>query len=221
MQVHHPAAPPQWVPHPDEEWVGLPPKFAEQPAQPAISTERESKRPSKLRGIVPVIRPPLTNCRCASRVHQKFPLSKSGHRPPKRGLCVVAIRRANCLHKTHQAVTGKEYGVRYANKATVLGMLDRESRQVRARAVRDTKRETLQKEIMKNVKFGSRVYTDMAVADDHLEWKYLHDAVNHGDTYVKGQVPHEWPRELLVANEAQPERHLRFSRAAPSGSLLG
>jgi hypothetical protein len=57
---------------------------------------------------------------------------------------VVAIRRANCLHKTHQAVTGKEYGVRYANKATVLRMLDRESRQVRAKVVRDTKRETLQ-----------------------------------------------------------------------------
>jgi hypothetical protein len=97
-------------------------------------------------------------------VHPKFPLSKTGHRPPKRGLRVVAIRRANCLQRTHQAVTGKQYGAKYANKAAVLGMLDRESRQVRAKVVRDTKRETRQKEIMKNVKFGSRVYTDMAVA---------------------------------------------------------
>jgi transposase-like protein len=97
-------------------------------------------------------------------------------------------RRANSLHKTHAAVTGRGYGARYANKAAVLGMLDRETRQVRAKVVRDTKRETLQKEIFKNVKFGSRVYTDMAVTYDHLEWKYQHEAVNHADTYVKGQV---------------------------------
>lgn len=97
-------------------------------------------------------------------------------------------RRANNLHKTHQAVTGKEYGVKFANKATVVGMLDRETRQVRAQVIPDTKRETLQKEIFKNVKFGSRVYTDSAVAYDHLEWKYIHEAVNHAETYVKGQV---------------------------------
>jgi transposase-like protein len=96
--------------------------------------------------------------------------------------------RANSLHKTHQAVTGKEYGVKFANKATVLGILDRESRQVRAKVVPNTKRETLQKEILKNVKFGSRVYTDMAVTYDHLEWKYVHETVNHAETYVKGRV---------------------------------
>jgi transposase-like protein len=79
-------------------------------------------------------------------------------------------------------------GVHHENKTAVIGILDRESRQVRAKVVPNVKRETLQKEILKNVKFGSRVYTDQAVAYDHLQWKYLHDTVNHADTYVKGQV---------------------------------
>ncbi len=33
--------------------------------------------------------------------------------------------RARDLQKTHQQVTGREYGAHYANKTAVLGMLDR------------------------------------------------------------------------------------------------
>ena len=50
------------------------------------------------------------------------------------------------------------------------------------------KRETLQKEILKNVKFGSNIHTDNAVAYDALRRRYIHDVVNHAETYVKGQV---------------------------------
>jgi hypothetical protein len=32
------------------------------------------------------------------------------------------------------------------------------------------------------------VYTDQAVAYDTLHRRYIHDTVNHADTYVKGQV---------------------------------
>lgn len=79
-------------------------------------------------------------------------------------------------------------GVHHENKTAVLGILDRESRQVRAKVVADVKRETLQKEILKNVKYGSRVYTDQAVAYDTLHRRYIHDTVNHAETYVKGRV---------------------------------
>lgn len=77
---------------------------------------------------------------------------------------------------------------RYDNKAIVVGMYDRESRQVRAKVIPNTKRETLQKEILSNVKYGSKVYTDEAVGYDLLRRRYVHDTVNHAETYVNGQV---------------------------------
>ena len=76
---------------------------------------------------------------------------------------------------------------RYDNKAIVVGMFDRESRQVRAKVIPNTKRETLQREILR-VKHGSKVYTDEAVGYDLLRRRYVHDTVNHAETYVNGQV---------------------------------
>lgn len=80
------------------------------------------------------------------------------------------------------------YETRKDNKAAVLGMYDRESRTVRAKVVPNVKRETLQKEILKNVKYGSSVFTDEAVAYDKLGLRYVHETVNHAETYVNGQV---------------------------------
>lgn len=77
---------------------------------------------------------------------------------------------------------------RYDNKTIVLGMYDRETRQVRAKVVPNTRRDTLQAEILNNVKYGSKVYTDEAVGYDLLRRRYVHDTVNHAETYVKGQV---------------------------------
>jgi transposase-like protein len=88
----------------------------------------------------------------------------------------------------------KEQKVRYIKrggahgKAVIMGMLDRESRQVRAKVVPNVKRETLQKEILQNVKYGSAVYTDQAVGYDTLHRCYIHETVNHAETYVKGRV---------------------------------
>jgi transposase-like protein len=95
--------------------------------------------------------------------------------------------RANKLNEVKQG-TGAETRVKHENKAAVLGILDRESRQVRAKVVPNVKRETLQQEILKNVKYGSRVYTDQAVAYDTLRRRYIHETVNHAETYVQGQI---------------------------------
>jgi transposase-like protein len=73
-------------------------------------------------------------------------------------------------------------------KAIVVGMLDRDERKIRAQVVPDVKRETLQTAILKNVKYGSTVYTDNAVPYDNLNWKYIHEVVNHAEEYVRGQV---------------------------------
>ena len=73
-------------------------------------------------------------------------------------------------------------------KTVVQGILDRDARQVRAKVVPDIKRETLQTEVLNNVKYGSRVYTDDLVAYDKLHSRYIHDVVKHVETYVNGRV---------------------------------
>ena len=73
-------------------------------------------------------------------------------------------------------------------KTIVLGMLDREARQIRAKVVPNVKRETLQNEVLDNVKYGTKVYTDDAVPYDKLQWRYVHEVVNHAEEYVRGQV---------------------------------
>jgi transposase-like protein len=77
----------------------------------------------------------------------------------------------------------------YAEKTAVFGMLDRETRQVRAQVIPNVKRTTLQAAILSNVGFGSTVYTDNWPGYDGLkDAGYVHDTVNHMTEYVKGQV---------------------------------
>src|SRR5579871_2138876 len=74
-------------------------------------------------------------------------------------------------------------------KAIVMGMLDRELRQVRATVVPNVKRETLQAEILNEVHHGSTVYTDEYVGYDNLSAnQFVHDVVNKVEGYVRGQV---------------------------------
>jgi len=89
----------------------------------------------------------------------------------------------------------KDKKVRYeakggaSGKAVVQGILDRTVRQVRAKVMPDVKRETLQAEILKQVKYGTKVYTDDAVAyEQGMQWRFVHDFVNKTETYVKGRV---------------------------------
>ncbi len=71
----------------------------------------------------------------------------------------------------------------------VMGMLDRESRQVRAQVVPNVKRETLQNAILEQIEKGSSVYTDRGVGYDNLATReYIHETVNHLDEYVRGEV---------------------------------
>jgi transposase-like protein len=73
-------------------------------------------------------------------------------------------------------------------KAVVMGLLDRELRQVRAKVVPNVKRDTLQNEILREVEHGSSVYTDEATAYDNMHSAFVHDVVNKVEGYVRGQV---------------------------------
>ncbi len=68
------------------------------------------------------------------------------------------------------------------------GFLDRDLRKVRAKIVPNVKRETLQAEVLKEVKYGTKVYTDDAVAYDNLHSRFVHEVVNKTETYVRGRV---------------------------------
>jgi transposase-like protein len=76
-----------------------------------------------------------------------------------------------------------------SGKAIVMGMRDRETRQVRAKVIPNVKRETLQNEILSNVSPKSTVYTDSWIGYHSLAEKdFVHETVNHLDEYVRGQV---------------------------------
>ena len=70
-----------------------------------------------------------------------------------------------------------------------MGMLNRDSRQVRAKVVPNVKRDTLQTAILEQIEKGSTVYTDQAVGYyDLAAQEYVHETVNHVEEYVHGQV---------------------------------
>jgi transposase-like protein len=81
-----------------------------------------------------------------------------------------------------------EQGGGHHGKTVVMGILDRSQREIRAKVVPNVKRETLQTEVLNNVRYGTKVYTDSAPAYDLLHWRFVHDVVNHAERYVEGQV---------------------------------
>jgi transposase-like protein len=77
----------------------------------------------------------------------------------------------------------------WKRKPIVMGMVDRETRKVRAMTIPNAKRETLQAAILNGIETGSTVYTDDFVGYDQLLLKgYLHQVINHTKEYVRGQV---------------------------------
>jgi transposase-like protein len=78
---------------------------------------------------------------------------------------------------------------RAPGKTIVMGMLDRNMRQVRAMVVPNVKRVTLQEKILNNVHGGSHVITDdFPTYKFALAEKFAHDVINHVEGYVNGQV---------------------------------
>jgi transposase-like protein len=77
----------------------------------------------------------------------------------------------------------------YAEKAIVVGMLDRDTRQVRAHMVPNVKRETLQNAILAGIEGKSTVYTDGWSGYDGLtKAEFVHETVTHIEEYVRGNV---------------------------------
>jgi len=72
----------------------------------------------------------------------------------------------------------------YAEKTAVFAMLETGARQVRAMVVPNVKRVTLQKAILDHVGFGSTIHTDQWPGYDGLAKRFVHETVNHMQTYL-------------------------------------
>jgi transposase-like protein len=96
-----------------------------------------------------------------------------------------AGRRAQFKVARESSMTGD---ANLVNKSAVWGVLDRESRKVRATVVPKVNREALQTAVLDQVAPGSKVYTDEARVYKSLPNDYVHEFVNHMETYVNGQV---------------------------------
>lgn len=99
------------------------------------------------------------------------------------------------MHKTRRAkilaLASKDPALnnRAPGKTIVMGMLDRQMRQVRAMVIPDVKRATLQEKILNNVEGGAQVITDDFVSYKYaLAEKFAHDVIDHTKGYVDGQI---------------------------------
>jgi transposase-like protein len=102
-----------------------------------------------------------------------------------------------------------------------MGLLDRNTKEVRVMHIPDTKRETLQSKVREHVAPGSDVFTDEWVSYQGLDREYVHNVINHAETYVKGNIHTNGIENFLVALETRLEGNLRQRRAVPPVSVSG
>jgi transposase-like protein len=93
------------------------------------------------------------------------------------------------MHRSRRWALKGKFGVGGNNKTAVMGMVDRDTRQVRAKVLPEVTRERLQNEILEQIEKGSKIYTDQHGGYDRLSFKgFVHETVTHADEYVRGQV---------------------------------
>ncbi len=98
------------------------------------------------------------------------------------------------MHKSRRAkleaiASNRDEKFRTAGKTIVMGMLDRNMRQVRAMVIPDVKRATLQEKILDNVQDGAHMITDDFPSYRYaLANQFAHDVIDHVKGYVDGQV---------------------------------
>jgi hypothetical protein len=75
-----------------------------------------------------------------------------------------------------------------SGKELVVGLLDRETKTVRVRHMANRKKKTLQAHVKANVATGAQLMTDELASYTGLDKEYLHEFVNHAESYVRGNV---------------------------------
>lgn len=98
--------------------------------------------------------------------------------------------KARFMHKNKKAQKIKGTGP--MGKVAVMGLLQRHGSKghsvVRTQVINTRKRHELHAEVKKHVAPGSEVITDELASYSGLEQEYVHNVINHAETYVKGNV---------------------------------
>jgi transposase-like protein len=93
----------------------------------------------------------------------------------------------NMHESKRRRVMGSKRGGTYA-KAIVMGVLERDSKRVRARVLHDVKGETLKSMVRENVAPGAELITDAARGYFGLSGEFIHQFIDHVTEYVRGHV---------------------------------
>jgi transposase-like protein len=81
--------------------------------------------------------------------------------------------------------TGRNQNI---GKVAVMGLLDRQTGEVRTTVLTNVKRRSLHGEVNKHVEAGSTVYSDALRSYNQLDQEYVHHVINHAVEYVRGHV---------------------------------
>ena len=87
-------------------------------------------------------------------------------------------------HKREKKITGTGG----SGKELVVGILDRETGKVRIEHIADRKKKTLHAHIREHVEPGAQLMTDELASYTGLDKDYVHQVINHAESYVRGNV---------------------------------
>ncbi len=91
------------------------------------------------------------------------------------------------MHKERRLkYQAKERG--WGGKAIVMGLLERNTKQVRAEVISDCGKINLHGQVRKHVEIGGHVISDNWAGYDGLHTDYARDVINHTEAYVQGQI---------------------------------
>jgi transposase-like protein len=98
--------------------------------------------------------------------------------------------KAKNMHKARRERLIQGRGA--VGKSIVMGLLERHSEskpsRVKAKVVPNAKRGTVQAEVRAHVEPGSEVFTDALRSYNGLDDQYVHDVIDHAESYVRGKV---------------------------------
>lgn len=92
---------------------------------------------------------------------------------------------ARNMHTSRNRARGR--GTGGVGKAIVMGILERGGK-VKVKHIPNSKRVTVQAEVRENLQSGSHVYTDALASYRGLSKDYVHEAIDHAQCYVRGNV---------------------------------
>ena len=99
---------------------------------------------------------------------------------------------ARFMHKDKRAEKIKGPGTGGQGKTAVMGLLERhgidKTSKVKAKVIPNVRRHTLQANIREHVAPGTEVYTDEWTGYKGIDDEYVHNVINHAETYVQGVV---------------------------------